>query len=721
MATQKKYVCAFCTRAFTRSEHKQRHERSHTNEKPFHCMHCTSAFVRRDLLQRHCRTVHNIQLKQTVAGNHNGSSSNSSEGANGPLNSSQNSSSSSTSQKSPMAVNHSNLIPLLSITKKLESLLISYDSDIVNNTDIKNNFLIGYTILMSNKEYPIFESISKDLIHFLNSNIAGVKTVDFKVCLLYSVLAIGYANNNNYKQYNDFINKGWSLLISKLIPNYNDNFNLIDQIEILNDLFLFAYTFLTYAPMDHNQTFTANCDLVFHYLDEVSYMVMTNLTTKTEVLINSNMGLFWSMYVLLSRYSMHGVPPKFYKLFLNKQIDGVELSKFMENYSKSIMNLNSNFVKQIVILTLSNELNLFIHFQKLFIFESKNTLHNSIILVNKSINQVTLNNELFDLFKKKLIVNSPLKFHELLNIYVFNPTNLLNWDLLVISLKEFNYPFDFSRFLTSYINEQNFDTFYVNLQPFFEHHDIKNNLVIVSFPLIFNLQFLSISNQELKIIDFSKYSFKDIDNLRCLIIEWYATMIKTIIWLFKTQEYSFILQNLVYLILEKKFDEFKLEEKWFWCLKQKFDSFYNLWMGQLNLSSSGISTFNTNLNTFISKLVKESLNYVDESAITMPPIPSQRSNSISLGSLYLSRSPNGLYPKPLSTNSSLSLSGKDNNIPMPSYTTMQPYNQLPHLQFSNYIGKHFNKNEILFPPLFKGHFGTYQNNLNSVIPGNEDT
>lgn len=59
-APQKKYVCIYCARAFTRLEHKQRHERSHNNEKPFHCLSCTSAFVRRDLLQRHCRTVHHI-------------------------------------------------------------------------------------------------------------------------------------------------------------------------------------------------------------------------------------------------------------------------------------------------------------------------------------------------------------------------------------------------------------------------------------------------------------------------------------------------------------------------------------------------------------------------------------------------------------------------------------------------------------------------------------
>ena len=64
MAAEKKYICSFCARAFSRSEHKQRHERSHTNEKPFHCVHCTSAFVRRDLLQRHCKTVHNIAVSK---------------------------------------------------------------------------------------------------------------------------------------------------------------------------------------------------------------------------------------------------------------------------------------------------------------------------------------------------------------------------------------------------------------------------------------------------------------------------------------------------------------------------------------------------------------------------------------------------------------------------------------------------------------------------------
>ncbi|KAL1304192.1 hypothetical protein AAFC00_000615 [Neodothiora populina] len=55
---EKKYKCQFCARAFSRSEHRSRHERSHTKERPFKCLKCRSTFVRRDLLLRHDRTVH---------------------------------------------------------------------------------------------------------------------------------------------------------------------------------------------------------------------------------------------------------------------------------------------------------------------------------------------------------------------------------------------------------------------------------------------------------------------------------------------------------------------------------------------------------------------------------------------------------------------------------------------------------------------------------------
>ncbi|KAI1179609.1 hypothetical protein F4777DRAFT_437146 [Nemania sp. FL0916] len=50
-------LCPHCGRSFKRSEHLERHVRTHTKEKPYIC-HCGSAFSRRDLLTRHIRISH---------------------------------------------------------------------------------------------------------------------------------------------------------------------------------------------------------------------------------------------------------------------------------------------------------------------------------------------------------------------------------------------------------------------------------------------------------------------------------------------------------------------------------------------------------------------------------------------------------------------------------------------------------------------------------------
>ena len=74
--TQRKYICSFCAKSFSRSEHRTRHERSHTGYKPFQCKICKHSFVRRDLVQRHIRTVHRVLLlankKELEEGNNDG-------------------------------------------------------------------------------------------------------------------------------------------------------------------------------------------------------------------------------------------------------------------------------------------------------------------------------------------------------------------------------------------------------------------------------------------------------------------------------------------------------------------------------------------------------------------------------------------------------------------------------------------------------------------------
>lgn len=50
------YQCSVCLKSYKRREHLQRHQRSHTADRPHQCPTCTKAFQRTDVLQRHVRT-----------------------------------------------------------------------------------------------------------------------------------------------------------------------------------------------------------------------------------------------------------------------------------------------------------------------------------------------------------------------------------------------------------------------------------------------------------------------------------------------------------------------------------------------------------------------------------------------------------------------------------------------------------------------------------------
>lgn len=780
---QKKYICGFCARAFTRSEHKQRHERSHTNEKPFHCLYCTSAFVRRDLLQRHCRTVHNIRLvsrshyKEDRFGDQPAAAPGSStlpQMATVPLDSdprnpddiklaplvgsapsepsavppvvppaasrtsldheqdlshimasakallqlapskngvlhplppthlppvvpnrqmdtgvagaSKNtgvdalrrlsSSHSPTSAEAQLMAKEEDgvasrspatpgldLVQLLSISKNLEKM---YDAEDLKYP-VNDLFLVGYSVL-ANKPFAVFLDVRKDLVDYLHSYSTNSPLSDFKVGLVYTILAVGALTVPGKGYLSEavataFINKAWNILVDRLIPKHT---SLIYQSEILKNLYVLTYTYLRFF----------NNDLMLTYLEDSSHIILQNLAaannTMAEEIVAMNMDLFWSIYVLVSKYKTNEAPPKFYSWFLAQKLfkdSDVTLKQFMANYLKSVHHLEDPFLNEIVVYTLSNEVGNLTFNRTLWIYDGNNSLHNAIILVNKSVNKSVLLDStytgIFDVFKKKLVVNAPLKFKDLLRHYVFPMSHPYQWGLLLTTLKEFNSGFDFDRFMKDNLQSL-FQKFGNALLEFFSSSggngvensiptsEINNNLGIVSFPLIFNASLIQF-NHVVPPIDVSDLSLVDIANLNKLVLEWYITVVKILITLASNKtpaemesaiSENYVLQCLMYVINDDDLAHASNSPEFYLLLFNELTKICDTWMNFFD-KTSYLTNFRHNVNRFLNDLFVLALNnenffmadlYVNNESILIRNRRSKSIGSIDLA-MNVSKSP----------------------------------------------------------------------------------
>lgn len=696
MGTQKKYICAFCARAFTRSEHKQRHERSHTNEKPFHCLRCTLSFVRRDLLQRHCRTVHNIQvmprddedpLLRPVAPPAPPQPQQDMMYGLGHLPPMEPLPYPVTVVEGPAIDKLSlhDLIHLLLITRKLEGIIdVTGDSE----TTCKDAFLIGYTHLIKVKlQFPVFEKILSDLVNYLHQfNQHKEVVLLVKVGIIYLICACGYVINHNYERLMALFGKLWTLLINQLIPNYNQNNNLLDQIEILNNLFLLSYVYMEHHLLRMDDDFVTD-EIILNYLNDISSIIVGNLGDDL-MLVDLNLDLFWGIYILLSSY-LPEHPPKFYRFFLDKPLGRgagpdtlvdvmTRLARLCLTVPLGLVGLD-NAWRAIIILTLRNELKRFLMGDDYVIFTLKNSLHNLIILVNKlfsvgvdglvaggvlprllvSVSESTGN--LFALFKKNCIINAPQKFHELLSNYLLVPTHYYHWELLAVTLNEINVYYPLHSLLVVGLLDPQLNQLQLLLYNFLNNKqnvvEINNNLLIISFPIIFLAQFLNLG-----FFSVAQFNHHQLMRVNLVIVEWYVVLIKILLHIWNEPlvfDDNYILQLLVYLLLDNKahllnflnpplpgslaelIEPFEFNQKWFFILKMKFDLIFENWFefckfkGPENL---GISQLKMAVHLFVESVVVAELLKMQAVEWAPPSQPSSTSGLV-LGVLGLMMTP----------------------------------------------------------------------------------
>lgn len=784
---QKKYICGYCARAFTRSEHKQRHERSHTNEKPFHCLYCPSAFVRRDLLQRHCRTVHNIRLvlrpaKDTddtkrvsqpppdeMAANKPPASPgddgmmaevalakmllqlvpafHAAEDARyGPAVTPGHAARPGLAPAEEYGAGDPRLARLYAVAKKLARFYDPADLRL----PMDEMFLAGYWVLAHDAAAGFPAAAFVDYFH---APVEPAVVCDFKLGIAYTLLAAG-ALTVHTEEYDreevatGFMNKAWNVFVERLMPK---NPHLEHQSDILRNLYLLTYTYLRFF----------NNSLMVPYLEDSAVVIFQNLTLQPKAvlahIVRQNLELFWRVYILVSKHKAKEMPPKFYSWFLAQPVDpaaATPLSAVMRRYALAPHLLSDPFLCDIVICTLSNELNNYLTSKALWIFDLDAALHAAIVMVNSSLDKPLLlastAPDLFCYFKEKLIVDAPPKFKSILHDYVFKMARPYHWDLLSLTLRELNANFNFSLFMKENLHSS-FHKFGNDLLRFFARDsplalpahttaaDLFTNLGLVSYPLLFNCNLLRLSHVSPAIV-VADLDIVDLTNLNNLLLEWQVTVVKMLINvvsdkdgdLEKSVAESVVLQGLLYMLSDSTMTTpASYTPEFFLLIFNKLTKVCDMWLGFVNKTET-MTTLRTNLNRFLSDLFVLALNNdrlsIDDLYVTSESILVRSRRSKSISSIDMRLSPykkdpglrsNSITQTPILTLPSISTSSNSNYVLMNkppqiqeqktlwNGTAMSPSSSLPPLQNLQVPNPHLgsplvggiSSGNLLLPPL----------------------
>ncbi|CCH42922.1 Zinc finger protein [Wickerhamomyces ciferrii] len=430
MPSQRRYICSFCARPFSRSEHKSRHERSHTKEKPFHCDQCSSCFVRRDLLQRHLRTVHSKEKlikKQKIE-------SIIQEQADPVV-----SASNIHMDDDIFHYNQDSIITILTLSKKFQS------KEILNWATCQNFKL------------PI---VSNKLLSSLDQHLD----------LLYVIKAFGIIEHDP-KQADFMLSKAWSIIST--IPHPRDSIT--------------SLTIIAYLMLNHNINFIpigiimnklneSTCFLVENDMILFNYWIIYDLLSEYSFHFNK---LPMGIHDLVLEKSLPNTNNSL-KLIIN-------------SFTKS-QKVDIPQDSQILINCLKNEIQCLKFNSKSLMFDNHEVLHNVIIMFTKSFQSKSINqgtqgtpiNDLINLEKRYLLLNCPLKFQDLINEYL-TPITSKSWDILYLNLYEFNNNFN-PISINQIIKASNHNERLELMQNYMDSLNLSkfnNNLGILGIPIIF--------------------------------------------------------------------------------------------------------------------------------------------------------------------------------------------------------------------------------------------
>ncbi|CCF59337.1 hypothetical protein KAFR_0G03050 [Kazachstania africana CBS 2517] len=485
VASQRKYVCSFCAKAFSRSEHRIRHERSHTGYKPFQCNICNHAFVRRDLVQRHIKTVHK-DIKVTPNGKIT-------EGANNNNNNNNNNTDLIAIKKDEITTDHST--PSFPKNSKFLSAATT-----TANFDINDQFTLQYIsdniinqyntnsihILIASSPAQLLNYVNNAISYFINENLFNELTSSISLesikqdhSMLLTLMLLGqqltdHSFNSNlwdflWNNYSDFSMANISILILIQL-NSNDlrnctlkvNSYQLYLIRIIDNLVQ-----LPIFPADYWDCF----NIWINYLNFVNFFNLDSSKIFNWFIMQNNIFIEYPNYSITKILNSHNLINN--NIIINenlilKKLNSISNLLYFESINNSYINSKGNF-------------------------KSMDNLHNFIIKLNLKFSNLPsiTNSTIFENIKKDcFLLNAPTKLSNLLIDYLILPKSINHWLLWQSTWFEFLRNFDVSHNDDTLINR--FFLLDDNISVSSQTDIINNSLGMVSLPVIAVLELPSL-------------------------------------------------------------------------------------------------------------------------------------------------------------------------------------------------------------------------------------